>query len=145
MMLTSLLLLCSAVPTQAADEKSDTRAPVQRTDEEKTFVLEQMRLFLTSIARVEQGLGAGDMEQVAREAAARGRQANATLARPPALAAKESADWKAMIGAVRDGFDRIAAQAAAHDPVENINATIGATMSQCIACHQSYRIAAGGS
>ena len=70
-----------------AGETADTRESVQRTEAERNFVLDQMRLFLTSIAEVEEGLGSGDMDQVAREAAARGRKANAGLARPPALSA----------------------------------------------------------
>ncbi len=67
-----------------AGETADTRESVQRTEVERDFILDQMRLFLTSIVEVEEGLGSGDMDQVAREAAARGRKANVTLARPPA-------------------------------------------------------------
>ena len=90
-----------------AGETAGTRESVQRTEAERNFVLDQMRLFLTSIAEVEEGLGSGDMDQVAREAAARGRKANAGLARPPALSAKESDAWKSMIGSVRSGSTRL--------------------------------------
>jgi cytochrome c556 len=123
-----------------ADETADTREPVQRTEAEKNFVLDQMRLFLTSIVGVEEGLGSDDMDQVAREAAARGRKANATLARPPALGAKESDAWKSMIGTVRSGFDQIAEEAMARAPAAKINKTLADTMTNCVACHQTYRI-----
>ena len=123
-----------------AGETADTRESVQRTEAERNFVLDQMRLFLTSIAEVEEGLGSGDMDQVAREAAARGRKANAGLARPPALSAKESDAWKSMIGSVRSGFDQIAAEAIARAPTAKINKTLGDTMINCVACHQTYRI-----
>jgi hypothetical protein len=101
-----------------------------------------MRLFLTSIVEVEEGLGSGDLGLVAREAAARGRKANAALARPPTLSAKESDAWKSMIGSVRTGFDQIAEEAIAGAPAAKINKTLADTMRNCVACHQTYRISA---
>lgn len=123
-----------------AGEAADSREPVQRTDTEKAFVLEQMRLLLSSIVVIEEGLGSNDMDVVAREAAARGRKANATLARPATLSAKESEAWKSMFGSVRGGFDQIAEQAAARAPAAQINKTLADTMRNCVACHQTYRI-----
>jgi hypothetical protein len=125
-----------------AAEAADTREAVQRTDAEKDFVLEQMRLLLASIVEIEDGLGSGDMDLIAREAAARGRKANVNLARPPGLAAKESDAWKAMFVSVRGGFDQIAEQAIAHAPAARINKTLADTMRNCVACHQTYRISA---
>lgn len=137
----SVWLVSLPVLASRADDLTDTRQPVSRTEAEKAFVLDQMRLFLTSIAAIEEGLGTGDLDKVAQEAAARGRKANAALARPPTLGAKESDAWKAMIGQVRGGFDEIAAQAAAKASPLQINAALGKTMQNCVACHQTYRIA----
>jgi hypothetical protein len=128
------------LPKARAEDLTDTREPAQRTQTEKDFVLDQMRLFLTSIVGIEEGLGAGDMDHVASEAAARGRKANVTLARPPALAAKETEAWKAMFASTRGGFDKIAEQAAAHASAKEINSTLADTMRNCVACHQTYRI-----
>jgi hypothetical protein len=125
----------------STEEAADTREPVARTEAEKAFVLDQMRLFLTSIAEIEEGLGSGDMSLVSREAAARGRKANVSLARPPALAAKESEAWKMMIGSTRSGFDKIAEQAGEQASPTAISKTVAETMRNCIACHQTYRIA----
>ena len=132
----ALLLLCQS----ASAGDLDTREAVPRTEAEKVFVLDQMRLFLTSIVGIEEGLAAGDMAKVAKEAAARGRKANATLARPPALAAKESEAWKSMIGGARTGFDQLAGEAAAGAPTQQMLGTLAKTMQNCIACHQAYRI-----
>jgi cytochrome c556 len=134
------LLIGALMSPGAAGETADTREPVQRTEAEKTFVLDQMRLFLASIAEVEEALGSGDMDKVAREAAARGRKANVTLARPSTLASKESEAWKIMMGSTRSGFDRIAEEAAAHASPANINKIVADTMRNCVACHQTYRI-----
>jgi hypothetical protein len=134
------LLLAAPVSPGVAEEATDTREPAPRTDAEKAFVLEQMRLFLASITEIENALGSGDMDQVAREAAARGRKANVTLARPPSLATKESEAWRMMMGSARTGFDQIAEQAAARAPAAQINKTLADTMLNCVACHQAYRI-----
>jgi hypothetical protein len=140
LLIVPLFLSCAAPSPSFATEWTDTREPVQRTEEERVFVLNQMRLFLTAVAEIEDGLGSGDMDQVAREASARGRKATATLVRPPTIAAKESDAWKAMIASMRSGFDQIADQATAHAPVQQINKTLADTMRNCIACHQTYRI-----
>ena len=123
-----------------AEDMVDTREQAFRTEAEKAFILDQMRLLLNSITEIEQGLGTADMDRVAREAAARGRKANVTLARPPSLAAKESEAWKSMFVSVRNGFDAVADQAKDHAPAATINKTLADTMHNCVACHQTYRI-----
>lgn len=138
------LLLIAFISLGSAGETADTREPVQRTEAEKAFVLDQMRLFLASITEVEEALGSGDMDKVAREAAARGRKANVTLARPSTLASKESEAWKMMMGSTRTGFDRIAEEASAHASPANINKIVADTMRNCVACHQTYRISVDG-
>lgn len=139
------LLLFGVAPSPSlAAEWTDTREPTARTEEERAFVLGQMRLFLTAVTEIEDGLGAGDMDHVAREATARGRKATTTLVRPPTIAAKESDSWKALIVTMRSGFDQIADQATAHAPVQQINKTLADTMHTCIACHQTYRITVDG-
>ncbi|RTL50386.1 MAG: hypothetical protein EKK40_13490 [Bradyrhizobiaceae bacterium] len=134
------LFLGALVTPVIAGETSDTRELIQRTDAEKAFILEQMRLLLGSIAEVEDALGSGDMNKVADEAAARGRKANINLPRPPGLSAKESDGWKSMFQSVRGGFDLIAEKAKVHAPAAEINKTLADTMRNCVACHETYRI-----
>lgn len=124
-----------------AGDMVDTREQAFRTEAEKAFILDQMRLLLNSITEIEEGLGTGEMDLIAREAAARGRKVNVTLARPPSLAAKESEAWKSMFLSVRNGFDAVADQARDHAPAATINKTLADTMRNCVACHQTYRIA----
>lgn len=134
------LLIGALISPGATGETADAREPAPRTEAEKAFVFDQMRLFLASIAEIQDGLGSGDMDLVAREAAARGRKANVTLARPPSLASKESEAWKMMMGSARAGFDRIAEEANVRAPTAQINKTLADTMRNCVACHQTYRI-----
>lgn len=123
-----------------AGEMVDTREEAPRTEVEKAFILDQMRLLLNAIMEIEEGLGTGDMDLVAREAAARGRRANVILARPPSLAAKESEAWKSMFLSVRNGFDAVADLARDRAPAASINKTLADTLRNCVACHQTYRI-----
>lgn len=134
--------LVLGMPTSSgrAGDMVDMREPVFRTEAEKAFVLDQMRLLLNSISEIEEGLGSGDMDLVSREAAARGRKANVTLPRPPLLAAKETEAWKSMFISVRTGFDAIADQAKEHAPAATINKMLADTMRNCNSCHQTYRI-----
>lgn len=134
------LALGALASSGRAADMVDMREQVFRTEAEKAFVLDQMRLLLNSITEIEEGLGTGDMDLVAREAGARGRKANVTLARPPLLAAKETEAWKSMFLSVRGGFDAIADQAKDHAPAGTINKMLGETMRNCVACHQMYRI-----
>ncbi len=138
-----LIVACISIVSMApafSGETADTREAVQRTAQEKDFIFDQMRLLLSSIVEIEDGLGSADMDHVAREAAARGRKANANLARPPALAAKESEAWKAMFSSVRTGFDAIADRAKVGAPASEINKMLADTMRNCVACHQTYRV-----
>ena len=134
------ILIAASSGYAVSGETTDTREAVQRTGVEKDFILDQMRLLLSSVVEVEDGLGSGDMDQVAREAAARGRKANVNLPKPSTLSAKESDAWKAMFGSVRTGFDAVADKAKAHAPASEINKMLADTMRNCVACHQTYRI-----
>jgi cytochrome c556 len=46
-----------------------------------------------------------------------------------------------MFLSVRNGFDAVADQAKDHAPAATINKTLADTMRNCVACHQTYRIA----
>ena len=119
----------------------DAREPAVRTEAERAFVLGQMRLFLQSTQAITAGLGKNDLKTVEDEAAARGRKGTPISAIPPGMKAKETPAWTAMMAGARAGFDDIAR--AAHEgapPIELIG-MLGDTMRNCVACHQSYRLA----
>jgi hypothetical protein len=127
-----------------ARAQSDPREAAPRSEAERQFILAQMRLFLASVQTIVADLGAGDTAAVAGEAAARGRRANAVLAKPPGLDAKETPAWKAMMGGARNGFDSVADVAGSGAPAPRILAVLGETMRNCVACHQTYHIVVDG-
>jgi hypothetical protein len=118
----------------------DQRQAVERTSEEQTFVLGQMRLFLSTIAELQDDLARGDLAQAALHAAERGVKQSANLARPASLAAKETDEWKQLIRATRLGFDDIAVKAAAGGSRDESLGLLAWTMRNCVACHESYHI-----
>jgi hypothetical protein len=118
----------------------DMREPAGRTAAERAFILGQMRLFLGSVQAITAALPAGDMKTVAAEAAARGRRGTPASAIPPAMKAKETASWTAMMGGARKGFDDIAAAAESGVPPLQVLGQLGETMRNCVACHQTYRL-----
>ena len=133
-MLISTLLLASPVAAQ------DSREPTSRTPAERTFILGQMRLFLSSIQAISTGLAAGDMSLVVAEASARGRRGTPVSAIPPEMKAKETPAWGTMMSGARGGFDKMAEAAASGATSQQLIGQLGETMRTCVACHQSYRL-----
>jgi cytochrome c556 len=130
-----ILLSAGAAPAQ------DAREAAVRTPAERLFILGQMRLFLRSSQAILAALAQGDMITVATQAAARGRSGTPVTDIPPDMKAKETAAWTALMGGARAGFDGIAWAAAAGAEPMQVLRTMGETMRNCIACHQTYRLA----
>ncbi len=120
----------------------DAREPAVRTAAERDFILGQMRLFLQSTQIITAALARNDLQTVADEAAARGRKGTPVSDIPPSLKAKETPAWTAMMGGARAGFDDIAKAAHEGTPPIKLVGMLGETMRNCVACHQTYRLAA---
>jgi hypothetical protein len=118
----------------------DAREPAVRTEAERLFILNQMRLFLESTQAITVALAKGDLKDVAAEAAARGRKGPSLSEIPPGMKAKETPAWTAMMSGARTGFDEIAAAAQSGTPPLVLMGMLGETMRNCVACHQGYRL-----
>ncbi len=118
----------------------DAREPTARTEVERVFILEQMRLFLQSTQAITAALATDDLKTVAAEAAARGRKGTPLSAIPPGMKAKETPAWTAMMGGARAGFDGLADAARAGAPSVKLVSMLGETLRNCAACHQTYRL-----
>jgi len=135
-----LVALALLLVTPALAE--DTREPVRRTEAERAFILGQMRLFLESTQVIATALANGDLKTVAEEATARGRRGTPLSEIPPGMKAKETPGWTALMSGARTGFDDLASAAQAGAPPAKLIGMLGETMRNCVACHQSYRLAA---
>ena len=134
----ALLLSLTVTPSLA----QETRQPVPRTEAERAFILDQMRLFLGSVQAIASALADNDLTTVAAAATARGRRGTPVSAIPPGMKAKETPAWTAMMGGARGGFDTIAAAAESGAAAPRIMAMMGDTMRNCVACHQAYHLTA---
>ena len=100
-----------------------------------------MRLFLGSIQTILSATADGDMKIVATEAAARGRKGTPAGSIPPTMKAKETAGWTSLMGGARSGFDAISDAAESGASPQGITRRVADVMQNCVACHQSYRLA----
>jgi hypothetical protein len=104
--------------------------------------LNQMRLFVSSIQTIASGLAADDRTQASEAAAARGLRRNANdPAFPSTLDAKLPPPWKQLGGSMRRGFDVLAQGISAGDGTRKSLEQLSVVMTNCVACHMSYRVA----
>jgi hypothetical protein len=100
-----------------------------------------MRLFVVSVQMIAAGLGAGDRAQAGEAAAARGVKRNASdPAFPPRLSTKLPPQWKQLGGGARKGFDGLAETIGAGAATQKCLEQLGIVMTNCVACHATYRV-----
>jgi hypothetical protein len=147
-----LLAAASALPffacsigaslAQEAPGDKDSREAIVVTAAERNYIPNQMRLFVTSIQTIAAGLGADDRAQATEAAAARGAKHNANdPAFPPTLDPKLPSQWKQLGGGMRRGFDVLAQSIGAGDGTQKSLEQLGIVMTNCVACHATYRVA----
>jgi hypothetical protein len=139
------LFACSIGAGLAEDATSgdkDSREAIVVTAAERNYILNQMRMFVSSVQTVAAGLGAGDRAQAVEAAAARGAKRNANdPAFPATLDTKLPPQWKQLGGGMRRGFDALAQGIGAGDGTEKSLEQLGIVMTNCVACHATYRVA----
>jgi hypothetical protein len=127
---------------EATSVEKDGRQAVVVTAAERNYILNQMRLFVISVQTIAAGLGADDRAQAGEAAAARGLQRNANdPAFPPTLDAKLPPQWKLLGGSMRKGFDALAQTISAGGGTQKSLEQLGVVMTNCVACHATYRVA----
>ena len=128
-------------PEPRGAPRTDSRIAVALTAPEKAFVLDQMRLFVKSMEQIVTGLATGDKAMAAEAASARGAiRFRADGAMFPALSDKFPDKWKQLGQPMRKGFDELSKALAEGEDTTRALARLGALMSNCVACHESYRI-----
>jgi cytochrome c556 len=111
---------------------------VPLTPEEREHVLGEMRDFLAALQGVTDGLARDDFGAAA--AAARRVGAGSESGRmPPAIARKLPPEFRQLAKATHDGFDVLAADAAARRDARHTLAQTSALMQRCNACHAAFR------
>jgi hypothetical protein len=132
-----ILLMCTA--SRAGEHQTpslDNRIDLGLTAEERTELLAEMRVMLASIQGILQGIGENDRERIAEAARQSGnRMARAT---PETLRAKLPQAFRDLGGPTHMLFEELAVRAETDD-MDSLAAATAVIMSQCLACHATFR------
>ncbi|QLQ32040.1 MAG: cytochrome c [Candidatus Thiothrix singaporensis] len=116
----------------------DGRNAIMLESGERDLVLTEMRGFLTSVQQITQAVSERDMKLIAEAASKSG--AAATHAVPASLMGKLPLEFKKLGLDTHGKFDELALDAQQlGDPTHSLQ-QLSALMSNCLACHQAYRI-----
>jgi len=122
----------------------DPRTAIVVPAPQKAFILSQMRQFVGAVQRIADGLATGDKAKVVEAARSRGLGAmRAMTDKPVGLENSMPAQWKSFGHTTHQGFDEIAEAAEQNKLTAEILALLAATMKNCIACHQTFRLVEG--
>ncbi len=117
----------------------DGRTAILLQPSERDMVLSEMRELLSSVQGVIGGLSPAGRAQ----AAAAARRAGTEEAVDIALMAKLPLEFKQLGMAMHEGFDELAAAIDQGESSEQVLNRLSGLLQRCVACHATYRIAAG--
>ena len=130
-------MLCAFLSTAIADE-SDTRTVIPLSPQHRSIVLNEMRLFLSGLQQLSDALSKQDMETVARVARSLGSPMTHDI--PPDLKQALPEGFRKLGFSVHSDFDWIAMDAESLGDSQHTLSQLGATLSRCVSCHNSYQI-----
>lgn len=139
---------CGPDPSQTGDGRvepgaSDGRAVITVPSQAREMVRGEMRQMLSALNGVLTAAGAADSAALV-EAARSGGMAVA-VDTDPALADRLPEEFKRLGVDTHRAFDSVAEAAEAGASVDTIAARLGRLTANCVACHETYRLAVGES
>ncbi len=129
-------LVFQAIPTAIA---ADARRPVVLNPVEADFVRGEMQAYLVALQRITSALAEGEPGAVADAARRMGMAAMQNA--PPSLMARMPVEFKQLGMPTHKMFDRIADAAEAGGNDQQVLGILSSALSNCVACHASFRIA----
>jgi hypothetical protein len=119
-------------------ESTDGRTAILLNESERNFVLAEMRVFLSSVQKINQGISENNMELVAEHARKSGKAAQ--LGTPGTLVGKLPLQFKKLGGDTHAKFDQLAMDADDLGDRDHALEQLSTLMKNCISCHAAYRI-----
>lgn len=119
---------------------TDGRTAIVLAPADRDFVLAEMRMLLKAVQGSAAGLAKGDRAEAAAAARSGGTAVSRTV--EPALAAALPIEFKQMGFAVHESLDMVGMAAEQNEPAEWVLDKLAATLGQCVACHDLYRLEA---
>ena len=133
-----LMVFLSAAPVSFAGEEIDKREKLHLNETERHHVLSEMRLFLNSVQQIVQAVSEEDFKLVAKYAKQAGRAGVGGA--PRTLRAKLPKKFRQLGSQTHAKFDLLAMDAADLEDSGHVLSQLSSLMTNCIACHASYRI-----
>jgi hypothetical protein len=119
-------------------ESADGRTVILLDASERNLVLAEMRAFLTSVQKINQGVAEDNMELVAEYARKSGKAAQGEV--PGTLVGKLPLQFKKLGGDTHAKFDQLAMDADDLGDRDQALEQLSTLMKNCVACHATYRI-----
>ena len=119
-------------------ESDDGRTAILLDAGERNLVLAEMRAFLTSVQKINQGVAEDNMELVAEYARKSGKAAQGEV--PGTLVGKLPLQFKKLGGDTHAKFDQLAMDADDLGDRDQALEQLSTLMENCVACHATYRI-----
>lgn len=124
----------------AAAIAPDTRQTIVLSEDERNFVLAEMRGFLDSVQGIVEGVAEGNMKAVTEAARKSGM---GTMQRVPRTLMPKMPPEFRMLGMNTHGaFDTLAGEASGMGDKQVVLKQLGTLLNNCSACHQGYRLTA---
>ncbi len=117
---------------------TDGRQAIVLESAERDLVLEEMRMFLSSVQKITQAISEEDMEAAAKYAREVGLAAQQAV--PGALMGKLPLAFKKLGFDTHSKFDALALDAESLGDPQHTMQQLSTLMNNCVACHATYQI-----
>ena len=121
-----------------AGDAHDKRKKLYLNEEERSHVLAEMRMFLTSVQQITRGVSEEDMKRVIEYAKKSGRAGGGGA--PSTLGKKLPKQFRILGLQTHTKFDQLAMDAADLEDPGHALSQLSSLMKNCISCHASYQI-----
>ncbi len=121
----------------SVEKSEDGRLAVQLTQNERDFVLTEMRTFLESVQQIIQGIANNDFEAIAQAARKVGRAAQQSA--PGALVGKLPLEFKTLGFDTHTQFSQLALDAEQLGDGEHTMDQLSTLLQNCVACHATFK------
>ena len=133
-----LFVMLFAVTPVAIAGEADTRTVIELSPQHRALVLNEMRQFLSGLQQITAALSRDDMDAVTE--AARSLGVAMTRQVPADLKRALPQGFRTLGHQVHSQFDQIALDAESLGDSSHALSQLGDTLSQCVACHNTYQI-----
>lgn len=124
--------------TGAVAPSTDGRQAILLDEPERDIVLAEMRMFLSSVQKITDGVAKNDMDIVVKAARKVGLAAQQTV--PSSLAGKLPLSFKKLGFDTHRKFDALALDAKDLGDPEHTLEQLSTLMTNCVSCHSIYKI-----